>query len=231
MTSRSSLRAQRGNPWRPSAWIAASCLLAMTVLAQAVAPPKTQEILQVGPHRAIKTIAASASTAGAGATIFVDAGDYPADVAVWQHDNISIRAVGGRVRLLARGAAAEGKAIWVVRAKGMRVEGFDFLGARVADLNGAGIRLERGTLVVRDCTFTDNQNGILTSNDPQVELEIVNSEFSYNGHGDGQSHNLYAGAIARLKRHRQLLPPCAGWAPAQKPRSGKPHREQQADRR
>ena len=117
---------------------------------------------------------------------------------VWQKDNITIRAVGGRVRLLADGAVAEGKAIWVVRAKGMRVEGFDFVGARVPGNNGAGIRLERGTLAVQDCSFIDNQNGILTSNDPTVALEVANSEFGYNGHGDGQSHNLYAGSIARL---------------------------------
>jgi hypothetical protein len=170
----------------------------MTVLARAIDPPEKHEILRVGPNRTIKTIADSAALARAGAIVHVDAGDYRADVAVWQKDNITIRAVGGRVRLLARGAAAESKAIWVVRAKGMRVEGFDFVGARVADKNGAGIRLERGTLSVQDCSFTDNENGILTSNDPQVELEVVNSEFGYNGYGDGQSHNLYAGTIARL---------------------------------
>lgn len=186
-------------------WIVAVCghagtalLSSGAVLAQTILPGTRPLILQVGPDRAIKTIAAAAYLTRAGATIHVDAGDYPGDVAVWLHDNVTIRAVGGRVRLLAQGAAAEGKAIWVVRAKGVRVEGFDFVGARVADKNGAGIRLERGTLAVWDCSFTDNENGILTSNDPQVELEVVNSEFGYNGHGDGQSHNLYAGSIARL---------------------------------
>ena len=54
-------------------------------------------------------------------------------------------------------------------------------------------------MTVRDCSFTGNENGILTGNDPQVELEIANSEFGHNGHGDGQSHNLYVGAISRLK--------------------------------
>lgn len=155
-------------------------------------------VMRVGPDRAIKTIANAAGLARAGATIQVDAGVYPADVAVWLQNGITIRAVGGRVRLVAQGAAAEGKAIWVVRAKGMHVEGFDFIGARVADKNGAGIRLEHGTLVVRDCAFIDNQNGLLTSNDPTVELDVINSEFGYNGYGDGQSHNLYVGAIARL---------------------------------
>jgi len=94
--------------------------------------------------------------------------------------------------------AAEGKGIWVMRGGRMTVEGFDFSGARVGDNNGAGIRLEKGKLTVRDCSFTDNQNGILTGNNPDIELEVVNSEFGHNGHEDGRSHNLYAGEIARL---------------------------------
>ena len=51
---------------------------------------------------------------------------------------------------------------------------------------------------MRDCTFIQNENGILTSDQPDAQLEIENSEFAYNGHGDGFSHNLYVGAIARL---------------------------------
>ena len=128
----------------------------------------------------------------------MDAGDYVADVAVWQQDDITLRAVGGRVRLHANGAAAEGKGIWVVRAKGMRVEGFDFEGATVPSRNGAGIRLETGSLYVRDCRFRYNEMGLLTNNDPDTVLEIENSEFAYNQRPDGHNHNLYAGRIARL---------------------------------
>lgn len=129
----------------------------------------------------------------------VEAGDYRGDIAVWSKDNITLRAIGGRVRLMASGMAAEGKAIWVMRGGQASVEGFDFVGARVPGKNGAGIRFEKGFLRIHDCTFTDNENGILTSNQPDAELEIENSEFGRNGHGDGQSHNLYVGAIALLK--------------------------------
>lgn len=155
-------------------------------------------LLQVGPKRAIKTLAEASKLAVNGSLIEVDAGDYIADVAVWTQNNLKLRAVGGRVRLLANGASAEGKAIWVVRSDQMDVEGFEFSRAYVEDHNGAGIRLERGKLQVRDCKFVDNENGILTSNDPLAELDIVNSEFAHNGYGDGLSHNLYVGAIARL---------------------------------
>ena len=154
--------------------------------------------LRVGPQRAIKTISAAAKIVKAGTTVEVDAGVYLADVAVWQHDDVTVRAVGGRVRLLAQGAAAEGKGIWVVRAKGMKVEGFDFEGATVASRNGAGIRLERGSLLVRDCTFMRNEMGLLTNNDPSTVLEIQDSEFAYNQRPDGHNHNLYVGQIARL---------------------------------
>ena len=155
-------------------------------------------VIQVGANRAIKRIADAALLAKSGATIEVDAGEYVGDVAVWTQDKLSLRAVGGRVKLIAANASAEGKAIWVMRGGEISIEGFDFVGARVADHNGAGIRFEQGTLRVRDCTFTQNENGILTSNQPDAQLEIENSEFAYNGYGDGFSHNLYVGTIARL---------------------------------
>jgi hypothetical protein len=158
-------------------------------------PPST---LQVGPHREIRTIAEAASRAKDGDTVEVDAGEYRRDVAIWQRDNLTIRAVGGRVRLLADGASAEGKAIWVVRGERITVEGFDFEGTRVPSRNGAGIRFEAGQLTVRDCRFIDNEMGLLTSNDPRAELTIEDSEFAHNMRPDGHNHNLYVGTIAKL---------------------------------
>ncbi len=194
-----SLRAKRGNPWPVAAWIVASYHLAMTVFAQPVVPTGNPQLLQVGPQRTIKTIAAAANTARAGDTIEVDSGTYTGDVAVWTQDELTVRAVGGRVKLIAAGAAAEGKGIWVVRGGQITVEGFEFSGATVPDHNGAGIRFEKGTLTVRNCAFLDNENGILTSNKPELVLKVENSEFGWNGYGDGQTHNLYVGAIASLR--------------------------------
>ena len=157
----------------------------------------TPNTLQVGPLRTIKTIAAAARLAGANTLIEVDAGEYVGDVAVWTQPNLTLRAVGGRARLRANGVAAEDKAIWVVRSAKFTVEGFDFEGAQVAGRNGAGIRFESGWLVVRNCTFTHNEMGLLTSNDPLAVLEVHNSEFAYNMRPDGHNHNLYIGQIAR----------------------------------
>ena len=155
--------------------------------------------LTVGPGREIATLAEAARRVAGPTLIEVDAGEYRGDVAVWDRGDVVLRAVGGRVRLVADGAAAEGKAIWVVRNAVLDVTGFDFIGARVADANGAGIRLESGRLSVHDCAFGRNENGILAGNNRETVLIVEDSEFGYNGHGDGQSHDLYAGTIASLR--------------------------------
>ncbi|HEY1092275.1 MAG TPA: right-handed parallel beta-helix repeat-containing protein [Burkholderiaceae bacterium] len=154
--------------------------------------------LEVGPGRAYATIAQASRAARDGDTVEVQAGDYRGDVAVWTQRNLTLRAVGGRARLIANGASAERKAIWVVRGDNIRIDGFDFSGARVADRNGAGIRFESGRLTVVNSSFVDNENGILTTNNGQAELVIERSAFRLNGAGDGFSHNLYVGRIAKL---------------------------------
>ncbi|MBL8379808.1 MAG: hypothetical protein JNM79_18205 [Burkholderiales bacterium] len=173
-------------------------LLAAGAAAFAPAPAVAGRAIPVGPQRALRSLAAAAAQARDGDTIEVDAGDYAGDTSVWTHDRLVIRAVGGPVRLLASGQAAEEKAIWVVRGGAIRVEGIDFIGARVRDRNGAGIRLERGRLTLEECGFFDNENGILTSGHQASELVIERCRFGGNGAGDGQSHNLYVGAIGRL---------------------------------
>ena len=156
------------------------------------------QTIQVGVKRAVQTIAEAARLAKDGDTVEVDAGSYHGDVAVWGQRNLRVRAVGGRARLLANGAAAEGKAIWVVRGGQITVEGFDFEGARVPNRNGAGIRFEEGQLVVKSCSFMHNEMGLLTSNNTKAGLVIENSEFAHNGRPDGHNHNLYVGSIASL---------------------------------
>jgi hypothetical protein len=155
-------------------------------------------LLEVGPGRTYTTISQAARAAQDGDTVEVQAGIYRGDVAVWTQRDLVIRAVGGRVQLIANGAYVERKGIWVVRGGPIRVEGFDFSGARVPDRNGAGIRFESGQLQIVDCRFYDNENGILTGADPNAELSIERSLFKSNGAGDGFTHNLYVGRIGKL---------------------------------
>lgn len=160
---------------------------------------RTGRIISVGPNARIHSIATAAALARNGDMIEIAAGDYPQDVAVWTQNNLTIRGVGGPVRLLANGASAEQKAIWIVRGGKVTIENIEFSGARVMDRNGAGIRFEEGNLTIRHCRFVDNENGLLSAGDPNASLTIENSEFGRNGAGDGYSHNLYVGAIKTLR--------------------------------
>ena len=164
------------------------------------APP-----LRVGPGRDFARIADAARAARDGDTIEVDAGTYRGDVAVFAQRRLTLRAAGGRVRLLADGRSAEGKAIWVLRGGAFEVEGFDFEDCRVPSRNGAGIRFESGRLSVRDCRFLHNEMGLLTGNDPAAELRVEACEFARNLRPDGHDHQLYAGRIASLELRASWL--------------------------
>jgi len=184
-------------------WLQGASALALpawlaTANAQGTAASAVNAVLRVGRDHPVKTLAAAAAQAKPGTTVEVQAGDYPGDVAVWPQDDLTLRAVGGRARMLANGAHAQGKGIFVTSGKRMTIEGFDFIGARVPDRNGAGIRLERGSLTLRDCRFQDNENGLLAANDPAIELRIESCDFGAIAPGDGHTHNCYVGAIGKL---------------------------------
>lgn len=166
-------------------------------LAQA-APAQKAPVLQIGPRRAVKSLAAAARQARDGMLIEIDAGDYVGDAATWTQNDLTLRAVGGRARLVAAGAHAQGKGLFVTAGRRMRIEGLDFSGATVPDRNGAGIRLEAGSLTLVDCGFRDNENGLLTANSDDIELDIVDCDFGTILPREGKTHNLYVGAIKRL---------------------------------
>lgn len=161
-------------------------------------PKASGRVLRVGPSRDIKTIKEAASQAKDGDTIEIDAGNYTGDVAIWRANNLTIRGVGGRPHFNADGEAAEGKAIFVTKGKNIRIENIEFSGAAVGDNNGAGIRAEGANLTVFNCYFHDNQEGILTSEDPSSDIIIDSSAFVHNGTQSGQTHGIYIGHIHTL---------------------------------
>jgi pectate lyase len=161
-------------------------------------PKASGRVLRVGASRDIKTIKDAASQAKDGDTIEIDAGNYTGDVAIWRANNLTIRGAGGRPHLIADGEAAEGKAIFVTKGKNIRVENIEFSDAKVGDNNGAGIRAEGPNLTVFNCYFHDNQEGILTSEDPTSDIIIDSSAFVHNGTQSGQTHGIYIGHIHAL---------------------------------
>lgn len=154
-------------------------------------------VVRVGPTEAILSIAEAARVARDGDIVEIQAGTYRGDVTVWNQKKLTIRGVGGRARLFADGRSAESKAIWVLRDGDFDIANIDFIGAKVSDKNGAGIRFEGGRLRVSHCLFWGNENGILTTNTAN-DLDVRHSEFGYNGNGDGYSHHLYAGRLRSL---------------------------------
>lgn len=115
----------------------------------------------------------------------------------------------GRVAFIARepgtvtfdGGVCERKATLVLRGRGAVVQGLRFTNVRVPDGNGAGIRLERSDLNVRNSEFVDAQSGILTADDPSSSITIERSTFGGLGkdpRGRG-AHSLYIGKYRKLK--------------------------------
>jgi hypothetical protein len=99
------------------------------------------------------------------------------------------------------GRSCEGKAALVLRGTGAEIRGLTFSNLRVADGNGAGIRLEKGALNVAYARFENSQQGILTADDPGAQIYITRSTFTGLGtceNDAGCAHSLYVGDYGSL---------------------------------
>ena len=157
------------------------------------------ETLTVGPGKAYGAPCAAVAAAHDDDVIEIDAtGDYGGDVCPITKNGLTLRGVGGRAKIDAQGKNSGGKAIWVISGHDTTIEDVELSGATVPDQNGAGIRQEGDNLTVRRCYFHDNDDGILTGPSPTSQILIEYSEFGENGFGDGYSHNLYIGNVAKF---------------------------------
>jgi hypothetical protein len=97
------------------------------------------------------------------------------------------------------GGICEGKATLVLRGRGAVVDGLVFENLRVPDGNGAGIRIEKGTLAVSRSLFRNSEQGILSaSDDPTIDVTIERSTFSRLGRCDrglSCAHSVYLAGI------------------------------------
>ncbi|WP_287365008.1 hypothetical protein [Thauera sp.] len=157
-------------------------------------------VIRVGPSEAFTRIADVAKAARDGDIVEILPGEYRGDVTVWNQKRLLIRGMGERPVLIADGKNAEGKAIWVIRNGDIQIENIAFRGARASDGNGAGIRFERGRLLVTNSSFVDNQIGLLTANFEDAELVIRDSLFAQAPRQTQPlPHLLYVGRIARFE--------------------------------
>ena len=172
------------------------CALCFVLLAATAARATTW---LVGPAAPAMSLIDALGQAQDGDTIAVLEGEYNGQVGVITQRRLTIRGIGKRPLLRAGGRIAEGKAILVVREGEITIENLEFSGARAPDGNGAGVRFEKGKLLVKGCVFRDNEIGLLTANFGDAEMDIVDSEFGQAPHAEGSlPHLLYVGRIARF---------------------------------
>ncbi len=182
--------------------------LALNALAAAIALPTAVLMAQPVPNaftvvesgRSYDTLQEAVNAVGnARATIRIAPGTYR-QCAVQQEGVIVYEATEpGSVTFAGR--SCEGKAALVLRGTGAEIRGLTFSNLRVADGNGAGIRLEKGALNVAYARFENSQQGILTADDPGSRIYITRSTFTGLGtceNDAGCAHSLYVGDYGSL---------------------------------
>ena len=161
--------------------------------------PAAAATLAVGPGKTYTTPCQALTRAVAGDVVNIEGGTtYAGDVCAFSANNLTIRGVNGRPRIDAAGKNANGKGTWVIGGTGTTIENVEMLGAKVPDHNGAALRLDGVHLTLRNSHLHHNESGILTNNDGVSNIVIENTEFGFNGFGDGYSHNLYVGRVKSL---------------------------------
>jgi hypothetical protein len=168
------------------------------VLGAAIAAPASAATLSVGAGQAYATPCKAFAAAAAGDLIEIQAGTYTGDVCTIAQSNLTIRGVNGRPKINAGGRSAGGKAIWVVGGSNITIDNVEMVGAKVADKNGAALRLEGTNFTLRNSFLHDNENGILSGVNTASTIVLENNEFGHNGYGDGYSHNVYIGKAGKL---------------------------------
>ncbi len=167
-----------------------------SVLLLACASPATARTLQVGPAAEYPRPSVAIAAAAAGDRIEVAPGRYT-DCAVIRQPGLVVEGTGPGVVL--QGPVCEDKALLVVDAPGVTLRGLVLQGARASDGNGAGVRAEGGDLLLQHMRLLDDQDGVLTNDDPRATLRVQDSDFV----GDGScvqacAHGIYAAHVARL---------------------------------
>lgn len=176
-------------------------LLGAAAIASALSPGGQQGAFTVAESgRSFSRLQDAVDAIGAGqGTIRIAPGTYR-QCAVQQGGRIAYRAATpGSVTF--DGGICEDKATFVLRGKAASVEGLTFRNLRVADRNGAAIRLELGNLDVRETMFRDSESGILAGDDSAATIRIERSTFSGLGRCDDDvacAHSIYIGDYGTL---------------------------------
>jgi hypothetical protein len=175
---------------------------AMAALAlMAAALPAAAATLEVGEGKQYPAPSAAAAVAKDGDHVVIAPGEY-FDCAVWRANNLVIEGAAPDKTVITDKACG-GKALFVMDGNAITVRNLTLTRARVPDGNGAGIRAEGGDLTVEHVRFVNNQNGILSSANPNATILIRDSEFLRNGTCENAcAHGLYIGPAKLLRVER-----------------------------
>jgi hypothetical protein len=155
--------------------------------------------LLVGPEGAPLTMEEALRKAHDGDTIELLPGEYRGGGLVIENRRLTIKGMGKRPQIKGDAKPASAQGLWLVRGGEVVLENLEFSGARSTNGEGAGVRMEGGHLVVRECVFHDDEHGLYAANDEAAELRIENSEFGLAPKVvGGLNHLLNVGRIARL---------------------------------
>jgi len=171
--------------------ILAAGAVASSTLGQTTRPAFIVE----GTGAAYDRLAEAVDAIGAGqGTIVIAPGTYR-QCAVQQAGRIAYRAATPGT-VIFDGKICDGKAALVLKGTAASIDGLIFQNMRVADGNGAGIRLQQGDLTVTRTLFRNSEEGILTHDDPDGSIRIDQSTFRHLGRCDrglSCAHSIYVG--------------------------------------
>jgi hypothetical protein len=160
----------------------------------------SSEVLTVGTGMEFSTLNAALNASRNGDTILVKAGTYVNDFCV-VNTNVTVLAMGGMVDEVATVEPPNGKGLIVTNAN-LTIRGFSFTGGSDGspDGNVAGIRYQAGNLDVSYCDFHTMEDGLLATPDVTGTgtVSISHAEFYDCGTGDGYTHDIYVGPVARF---------------------------------
>jgi hypothetical protein len=162
----------------------------------AIAGPSLGDTLKVGPSQTYKAPSAAAAVAKNGDHIEIEPGQY-FDCAVWNANDLVIEGTGPGVVITDK--TCMGKGLFVIEGDNTTVRNLTLTRSRVPDMNGAGIRLDNGSLTVDSVKFIDNQNGVFGGS-PGTTVTIRNSDFDRNGVCAGAcAHGIYIEHVDLLR--------------------------------
>ena len=152
--------------------------------------------LTVGADQQYKAPGAALQAAEDGDTVMIQPGTYY-DCGFVRANNVTV--AGAAPGVILTDKSCGGKALLVVDGNDVTIRNLTLQRSRVADGNGAGIRAEGGNLLVDKTRFLNNQNGILSADNPAATITVKDSEFIGNGVCNAAcSHSIYIGHIGKL---------------------------------